>query len=106
MAAQNPPSFVMSVIRDGGMPWSLVNAFVRPIRMSDYDQKSLVDKSIEALDSYWSQTVQMYGDRGVVAAPVCWLGDPDVACLNGSRVDSVESLFDAVIVAIGARKGA
>jgi len=105
MAAQNPPSFVMSVVRDGGMPCSLVNAFVRPIRMSDYDQKSLVDKSIEALDNYWGQIVQMYGEDGIVAAPACWMGEADTVHLRRLRVDSVEDLFDAVVAVIGAREG-
>ena len=33
MAAHNPPSHVALKVRDGGTPWSLANAFVRPIRL-------------------------------------------------------------------------
>lgn len=104
MAAQNPPSFVMAVARESGMPWSLVNAFLKPVRMSEYDQKSLANKSIEALDSYWGQLASMYGDDGIITRPVCWLGDAEAPHLTDSKVVSVDELVEAVNKAISGRE--
>lgn len=58
MAAQNPPSLVMSVVREAGT-WSLANAFVRPVRPRDEDD--LIAASVRALDRYWSGLSGMYG---------------------------------------------
>lgn len=57
-AAHNPPSFVMAAVRDEGVPWSLANAFERPVRSNS---QGVVKGSIEALAEYWSQLVRMYG---------------------------------------------
>src|SRR5690554_4640584 len=48
-AAQTPPSLFMAVVReDGAMPWSLVNAFVKPVRPPRRDDDpSLVEASIK-----------------------------------------------------------
>jgi len=66
-AAQNPPSFVATVVRQHGL-WSLVNAFVRPVRPSD--RRDLVQESISALDRYWGELTQMYGTDGLEAVYV------------------------------------
>ena len=63
MAAQSPPSFVMAVVGDAG-PWSLANAFVRPISGSGED---LVVGAIKALDGYWGKLEKMYGKGGRAA---------------------------------------
>ena len=55
MAAQNPPSFVMAVVRESGTPWSLADAFQRPVYISLRDQQGLVEKSLDALDDYWGR---------------------------------------------------
>lgn len=93
MAAQNPPSFVMAVVRDSGL-WSLANAFLRPARPNaDAD---LAQASIEQLDAYWAQLVDMYGEaqiRGKWVASTekgerltklkgAWLSEP-----GGSQLD-------------------
>ncbi len=65
MAAQNPPSFVLAVVREDGL-WSLANAFLQPVapdRSGD-----LVEKSVERLDRYWGQLQTMYGADGIVGA--------------------------------------
>jgi CRISPR system Cascade subunit CasC len=60
MAAQNPPSFVMAVLRDGRSPVSLTNAFVQPVRpMGDTD---LVTGSIQKLAKHWGKVGDVYGD--------------------------------------------
>jgi len=100
MAAQNPPSFVMAVVRTSGVPWSLVNAFERPVQVTDYDEKGLVQQSIEALDAYWGQLADAYGTDGIVAIPICYLGEAEVECLKKYKVDTLEQLYEAVQEAI------
>jgi CRISPR system Cascade subunit CasC len=68
MAAQNPPSLVMAVVRERGL-WSLANAFVKPVAPNK--DGDLVGRSVQALDSYWGKLTTMYGVgrlRGIWAA--------------------------------------
>ena len=66
-AAQNPPSFLLAVVRQDGMSWSLANAFERPV--SAWRDTGLVEPSIKALDQYWGNLVRMYGNgHSVIAA--------------------------------------
>ncbi|HME50578.1 MAG TPA: type I-E CRISPR-associated protein Cas7/Cse4/CasC [Candidatus Lokiarchaeia archaeon] len=58
MAAQNPPSFVMAVLRDDNL-WSLANAFEKPVRPTERD--GLVDLSIKKLVEYWGSLCKVYG---------------------------------------------
>jgi CRISPR system Cascade subunit CasC len=78
MAAQNPPSLVVVVVRNSGF-WSLANAFLRPVRASVNDD--LMSASIKSLGDYWKKLTTMYGDP-----TGAWLGvatlHPDA--LNGS----------------------
>ena len=74
MAASNPPSLVLAVVRKSGMPWSLVNAFENPVWVSDHDRRGLVRKSLAALDQYWGRLARMYGEQGVLARPACCVG--------------------------------
>lgn len=66
-AAQNPPSFYMTVVRDDGAAWSLANAFEKPVYAGE---QGLVHNSIRALDSYWGRLAGFFnsGARPVVAA--------------------------------------
>lgn len=98
MAAQNPPSLVLTVVRDGAQPWSLANAFAQPVRPDA--GKSLVVKSMEALDDYWRRLADMYGDRDVKARPVCVLEDADLPTLGEQGVDSIGALTTRVMEAI------
>lgn len=60
MSAQNPPSLVLSVVReDGHWPWSLANAFVTPI--SRFGPHDLVDQSVTSLFDYWERMKATYG---------------------------------------------
>jgi CRISPR system Cascade subunit CasC len=61
MAAQNPPSFVLAVVRPHGL-WSLANAFVKPVWPDA--QKDLIQKSIEQLDEYWGRLTSAYCGAG------------------------------------------
>ena len=70
MAAYNPPSFVMAVVRETGN-WSLANAFVRPIQAKE--NQDLVTGSITALDQYWGRLTAMYGKGSITASYVAML---------------------------------
>ena len=49
MAAHNPPSYVLAVVRPSGQPVSLSNAFLRPARPRKGDD--LVDASIAQIEA-------------------------------------------------------
>jgi len=96
-AAQNPPSLMMSVIREDGMSWSLANAFEKPVYPSA--NKSLLEASSEALDAYWSGLVAYYGDGpspvvGVVGT------DPELPSLNSFKADTFESWIENTLKAL------
>ncbi|MCC6445037.1 MAG: type I-E CRISPR-associated protein Cas7/Cse4/CasC [Armatimonadetes bacterium] len=60
MAAHNPPSFAMFIVRSRGVPCSLANAFVRPI----LPHSDLIESSMQALASYWSRMNRLYNLYG------------------------------------------
>lgn len=62
-AAQNPPSYIRVFIRSGGMPWSLANAFIKPVRPMQQDG-DLVTQSIAELESYLGKLQNAYGNDG------------------------------------------
>ncbi len=103
-AAQNPPSFVMAVVRERGL-WSLANAFVRPISPSR--EMSLVQGSVAALDRYWGQMVKMYGDRGITGVWLSVLDDdaPGIKALAEAQVVNTEWLVQNVLGAISFAQG-
>ncbi|MCZ7575406.1 MAG: type I-E CRISPR-associated protein Cas7/Cse4/CasC [Ardenticatenaceae bacterium] len=63
MAAHNPPSFLLAVVRSEGGGWSLANAFERPV--SAWRDRGFVAPSVEALDAYWGRLTDVYGIQGV-----------------------------------------
>jgi CRISPR system Cascade subunit CasC len=94
-AAHNPPSLVFAIVRDGP-PVSLANAFVKPITPRNGD--SLVEKSIEALDSYYGRLLGVYGDGGLKKSAVCQMDDVALKHLK-ENADSVEKLIDTIVTA-------
>ena len=100
-AAHNPPSLVMAVLRVGG-PWSLANAFVKPV--TPRGERDLIAESISALDGYWGRLTTMYGDGGVAAQPLCLDASYASALqhLASHTVPSVTALIDRVDEAIDA----
>jgi CRISPR system Cascade subunit CasC len=98
MAAHNPPSFILAVVREDGMGWSLVNAFEKPVRPSPRGDSGLVSPSVEALDEYWGHLCDVYGDntlRAVLALPL----DPDQTLkrLAGYRQKDLDNLVNGVL---------
>jgi CRISPR system Cascade subunit CasC len=94
-APQSPPSLVLAVVRETGL-WSLVNAFVKPVRPTR--DASLIDQSIAELDKHWGQLVKAYGKREIVGAAVFTLGgDSALANLGGYQVDGLDALLASVM---------
>jgi len=91
MAAQNPPSFVLVVLRKSGL-WSLANAFINPIRPKQ--GLDLVASSTQALADYWSKLAKTYGDDEIVGK---WLISLDESqdinpALADAQVENLSSL--------------
>lgn len=93
MAAHNPPSLVMAVVREAGQ-WNLANAFLKPVApRADAD---LMQASIGALAAYWARLTAMYPTslRGI------WLAttDPEqLQTLSAHRVASVDEVIRQVV---------
>ena len=94
MAAQNPPSFVLAVVRDRGA-WSLANAFLQPVRPAE--GTDLVENSVAALDSYWQRLAVMYGESGVRAKYACTHVDGALVNLADARVSNLDALVSGVL---------
>ena len=61
MAAHNFPSYALAVVRDGGSPVSLTNAFLKPARPRAEDT-DLVDDSIQKLEQYARRMQDVVGE--------------------------------------------
>lgn len=94
-AAQNPPDFIMAVVRNSGT-WSLANAFARPVR----EGGDLVADSVAVLVAYWEKLKAAYGSDEIQAEPALALGEAKVE--TGDRVRTLQELLGKVNKAIGA----
>jgi CRISPR system Cascade subunit CasC len=63
MAALNLPSYLLAVVRDESAPQSLANAFAAPVRPRA--DASLIEASVEALETYLTRTLTLWGNAGV-----------------------------------------
>jgi len=97
-AANNPSSFLLAVVREDGMGWSLANAFERPVRPRR--DSGLVAPSVEALDAYWSRLCQVYGADRLTRVAALSL-DPDLL-LEHLAADQIESLDEWIEAVTGA----
>ncbi len=91
MAANNPPSCVLAVVRKSGC-WSLANAFEKPIRPAR--ETGLIENSILALDAYWKNLIDVYGDEQILAKNYFTLSGEDLPNLNGERVKGKTELIE------------
>ncbi|NLN84438.1 MAG: type I-E CRISPR-associated protein Cas7/Cse4/CasC [Firmicutes bacterium] len=96
-AAQNPPSFMMAVTRNDGMSWSLSNAFEKPV-FSRSDQ-SLLEASIQALDSYWSSLVEFFGQGPQPVVGLVGI-QPELDALKPFVVKDFQGWIDTAISAL------
>lgn len=59
MAAQNPPGYVRVVVRKDGFPWSLSNAFQKPVLPTK--DASLEENSVSLVNGYFDKLKDVYG---------------------------------------------
>lgn len=94
-AAHNPPSLVFAVVRKSGL-WSLTNAFASPVRPQQ--DQSLIQRSIGALDTHWSQMTRCYGTDDVVTGALCSLEDKDLLTSTAAyHKDSLQDVIDTIL---------
>jgi CRISPR system Cascade subunit CasC len=90
-AAQNPPSFIFAVVREKGMPWSLANAFEKPVWTNG---KGWIEESIKRLDEYWGKLSKMYGDN----AEKHWISEFEGELPNLGECDlSIDKMVEAIL---------
>lgn len=94
MAAQNPPSFVLAVVREVGC-WSLANAFVKPVRPNN--DGDLIENSIKALDGYWGDLTAMYGKNQITGVWAASLAHNGLVNLKDAKVGSMAELVVGVM---------
>jgi CRISPR system Cascade subunit CasC len=75
-AAQNPPDFMLGVVRKDGQSWSLANAFEAPVKPNG--NGGLMSTSIEKLKEYWAKLNKVYGGNGVTSAELSLDGDDNM----------------------------
>lgn len=92
-AAQNPPDFVMAVVRDAGT-WSLANTFSMPVK----ERGDLMSASIAVLTDYWNKLKEFHGDGGIKAKPARALNGNDLKGME--KVASFEDLVNKVNKAV------
>lgn len=63
MAAQNPPGYVRVLVRKDGFPWSLANAFQKPVFAGR--DGSLEEVSIARLEEYFTRLKKIYGSTSI-----------------------------------------
>jgi CRISPR system Cascade subunit CasC len=100
-AANNPPSFLLAVVRHDGMGWSLANAFEKPVYPRG--DSGLVKPSVQALDNYWGQLCQVYG-TGPLTRTAALALDPDLPLehLTEEQVETLDAWVEAVTNALPA----
>ncbi len=107
MAAQNLPSFGLFVVRNGGAPCSLANAFAAPVRILPGRDEDLIGRSIEALTTYWGRLRKVYGDDGVVGLSLFHDGREDqLGELSSADKGSVKAALEAAMEAVRSSGGA
>ncbi|MGE3518254.1 MAG: type I-E CRISPR-associated protein Cas7/Cse4/CasC [Vicinamibacterales bacterium] len=93
MAAHNFPSYALAVIRNGGQPLSLANAFLKPARPRR-DDVDLVDDSIDKLEAYATRLRDVLGE----ADELTW-ADRDLSSGVPRRLANIGEFYDAVTAA-------
>jgi CRISPR system Cascade subunit CasC len=104
-AANNPPNFLLAVVRQDGMGWSLANAFENPVR--PHSDGGLVTPSVAALDAYWGRLCQVYGTDTLTRTAALPLdADLPLESLKEAQVENLEAWIRAVTEMLPAGEGA
>jgi CRISPR system Cascade subunit CasC len=98
-AAYNQPALLLAVVRNGGVAWSLANAFERPVKPSG--DSGLVAPSVKELDEYWECLYAAYGGKSIASVSVLPLqpGLP-LTALSQHRIDSLEGWVASILSAL------
>ncbi|MBI4851272.1 MAG: type I-E CRISPR-associated protein Cas7/Cse4/CasC [Acidobacteria bacterium] len=97
MAAQNPPSFVLVVLRKSGL-WSLANAFLKPVYVKQ-NSNDLATESVKKLTDYWAKLVNIYGDDEIIGKWFISLDLPENLnpTLSNAQSSSLNTLIDQIM---------
>jgi CRISPR system Cascade subunit CasC len=87
-AAQNPPDFMLGVVRKDGQSWSLANAFETPVKPNS--EGGLMSASIKKLNDYWAKLNKVYGGDGITSATLSLDGDDNMDGWMGKMLGSLE----------------
>lgn len=99
-AAQNPPSFLLAVVRTGGAGWSLANAFEDPVRSER--NGGLIGPSVKALDAYWGRLSKVYGAGSIAAVAALAVDDGlELATLKDTQSADLDAWVGVVLNQIG-----
>lgn len=98
MAAQNPPSLLLGVVRQNGQAFSLANAFETPVphgRDGGY-----VVTSVERLEEYWEKITKVFDSKGVT--PVALAVDPaiEMKTLKPYACETFEAWVKSMLAAV------
>jgi len=95
-AANNPPDFYMTVVREHGMAWSLANAFIKPVYPGN--GRSLMGRSIEALVNYYEKLKCIYGQSDLNGAQYLISEDDlELNTFSATHVDNLQNLVDKTL---------
>lgn len=97
-AAQNPPDFVLGVVRADGESWSLANAFEKPVKAGR--DGGYLNGSIESLDKYWGRLVTIYGDGNFTPAALALDEDAPLNNLKESSQPSREKWVESLLAGL------
>ena len=97
-AANNPPAFLLAVVRSDGMGWSLANAFEKPITPTR--KQSLSQVSVEALDDYWGKLAKIYGESTLKTVVALQVDEQELPNLGDKLQPSVVEWIGAVLTAV------
>lgn len=92
-AAHNLPAFGLFVVRRGGVPLSLVNAFAKPVHVMG-DQDDLIGESVARLTKRWDDLTRAYGSEGVVSTALFHVDCADK--LNELKTSECASAAEAI----------
>lgn len=96
-AANNPPSFLMTVVRENAPCVSLANAFEMPVRPKA--RESLTAKSIEAMCDYYQRMESFFG-TAAMATVVNLEPAAKLDTLNAKTASTLEEWIDTTITEI------
>lgn len=95
MAAHNQPSYIRAVLRSGGAPWSLANAFIHPVRTGRKEGEDLILKSVNKLEGYFNSLKDFYeSEAGIETDLIASIG------LEGRKDLSFSGLISGVRAAL------